>query len=116
MPHTSGYYEYVSRASDRTVLLAVHDPIPRLLALPHECVPRADATHPEVSAASILAKTTRDAQVLALCDADPTLDARYAIRQNKGYLSAARLLRLPRLPRLLLPQTPPTPPPRWQLW
>lgn len=56
--------------------------------VPHECVPRADATVPEASAASVLAKTTRDAQVLAWCDVDPTLDARYAIRANKGYLSA----------------------------
>lgn len=56
--------------------------------VPHECVPRADATVPEVSAASIFAKTTRDAQVVAWCDADPTLDERYAIRANKGYLSA----------------------------
>lgn len=56
--------------------------------VPHECVPRADATVPCVSAASILAKTTRDAQVLALCDADPALDARYGLRSNKGYLSA----------------------------
>ena len=42
--------------------------------VPHECVPRADATVPCVSAASVLAKTTRDAQVLAACDADPDLD------------------------------------------
>jgi ribonuclease HII len=57
--------------------------------VPYECRPKADATVPCVSAASILAKTTRDAQVLAMCDADPTLDAKYALRSNKGYLSAA---------------------------
>lgn len=59
--------------------------------VPHRCVPRADATVPCVMAASVLAKTTRDAQVLALCDADPTLDERYQIRSNKGYLSAAHV-------------------------
>ena len=59
--------------------------------VPHRCVPRADATVPCVMAASVVAKTTRDAQVVALCDADPTLDARYQIRSNKGYLSAAHL-------------------------
>lgn len=53
----------------------------------HECVPKADQTVPCVSAASVLAKTTRDAQVLAACDADENLHARYGLRQNKGYLS-----------------------------
>ena len=61
------------------------------VCVPHECIPQADATHACVSAASILAKTTRDAQVVAWCDADPTLDARYGLRGNKGYLSAAHI-------------------------
>lgn len=55
--------------------------------VPYECVPRADATVPCVSAASVLAKTTRDAQVARLCDEDPTLDERYGLRKNKGYPS-----------------------------
>jgi ribonuclease HII len=59
--------------------------------VPHACVPKADATVPCVAAASVLAKTTRDAQVEAWCDADPTLDARYALRKNKGYLSPAHV-------------------------
>lgn len=59
--------------------------------VPFECVPKADATVPCVSAASVLAKTTRDAQVLALCDADPTLHDRYDLRSNKGYLSARHI-------------------------
>ena len=59
--------------------------------VPHECVPQADATVPCVSAASVLAKTTRDAQVLALVDEDPSLDERYGIRSNKGYLSATHI-------------------------
>jgi ribonuclease HII len=59
--------------------------------VPHECVPKADATVPEASAASIFAKTTRDEQVLAWCDADPTLDERYGLRANKGYLAARHI-------------------------
>jgi ribonuclease HII len=59
--------------------------------VPHACVPRADATYPCVMAASVLAKTTRDRQIEALCDADPTLETRYALRRNKGYLSAAHV-------------------------
>ena len=59
--------------------------------VPFECVPKADGTVPCVSAASVLAKTSRDAQVLAWCDADPTLDERYGLRANKGYLTKRHL-------------------------
>jgi ribonuclease HII len=60
-------------------------------SVPHECVPKADTLYPCVMAASVLAKTSRDLQVEAWCDADPTLDARYGLRSNKGYLSARHL-------------------------
>ena len=56
--------------------------------VPYECMPKADLHVPCVSAASILAKTRRDAQVDA-CDDE--LDARYALRSNKGYLSARHI-------------------------
>ena len=59
--------------------------------VPYACVPRADATVACVSAASVLAKTERDAQVLRWCADDPTLDARYGIASNKGYLSARHI-------------------------
>ena len=59
--------------------------------VPHECIPKADALYACVSAASILAKTTRDAQVEALCDAHPDLDASYGLRKNKGYLAAVHI-------------------------
>lgn len=57
--------------------------------VPHTCVPKADQTVPCVSAASVIAKVVRDESVLALCDAHPELDERYALRSNKGYLSPA---------------------------
>lgn len=57
----------------------------------YECHDRADARFPCVSAASILAKTSRDAQVRQWCDKDPTLHERYALASNKGYLSAAHI-------------------------
>lgn len=59
--------------------------------VPFECVPRADASVPCVSAASILAKTTRDAQVLACVESDPSLDVKYGLRKNKGYLAPVHI-------------------------
>lgn len=59
--------------------------------VPYECMVGADDRVASVAASSILAKTARDAQVLGWCDEDPTLDERYKIRGNKGYLSAAHI-------------------------
>lgn len=57
----------------------------------YECIPGADATVAQVSAASIVAKVTRDRQIHALCDEHPNLDVRYDLRKNKGYLTRAHL-------------------------
>ena len=59
--------------------------------VPFERLPRADQLVPCVAAASIIAKTTRDAQVVAQCDAHPDLDDKYKLRANKGYLSPAHI-------------------------
>ena len=57
--------------------------------VPFECLPGADAKVACVGAASILAKTTRDAQVKEMCDDD--MHAKYDIRNNMGYLSKKHL-------------------------
>ena len=57
--------------------------------VPFECIPRADSFFSHVGAASILAKTTRDAQVVEWCDDHPDLAKRYDLRRNMGYLTEA---------------------------
>lgn len=55
--------------------------------VPYECRPKADATVSQVMAASVYAKTTRDAQIAELVDCEPELDLKYGLRANKGYLT-----------------------------
>lgn len=54
--------------------------------VPHECVPKADALHPCVSVASILAKVERDQYIQDLVAAHPEL-REYGIHTNMGYPS-----------------------------
>jgi ribonuclease HII len=56
-----------------------------LLAIPARAIIRGDATEPAISAASILAKTARDAEMLRIHQAFP----QYALDRHKGYDTAA---------------------------
>lgn len=56
----------------------------------HELVVRGESVHIEIAAASILAKTHRDAYVKALCQANGCL-TRYGLETNMGYGTASHL-------------------------
>ena len=47
-----------------------------------------DGQYMAIAAASILAKVEHDRALMALCDADPTLDEKYCLRSCKGYGTA----------------------------
>jgi ribonuclease HII len=48
-------------------------------------VEQGDAKYMAIAAASILAKTARDAYIAELCDKFPVLDEYYGLRSNQGY-------------------------------
>lgn len=52
--------------------------------VPHRCVVGADATYLHVAAASILAKHTRDTEILEMVEKHPEL-RKYGIHKNMGY-------------------------------
>ena len=66
--------------------------VPSDLAVPAEAVVKGDAKIAAVSAASILAKTARDAEMYALHERHPE----YGFAQHKGYGTAAHLVALQR--------------------
>lgn len=51
----------------------------------HECIKGGDNLYSSISAASIIAKVSRDTYIENLCDEHPELDERYLLRGNKGY-------------------------------
>ena len=53
--------------------------------LEHVCIKGGDNKFCSIAAASILAKVERDAYIYDLCDKNPLLQERYAIKNNKGY-------------------------------
>jgi len=53
--------------------------------VPHECIEGGDDKYACIAAASILAKTARDAYIEDLCAQHPELVERYRIDKNKGY-------------------------------
>ncbi len=55
--------------------------------IPYECIPKADVLYEQVSAASIIAKVTRDDDIYNLCKEHNYLDEFYNISKNKGYLT-----------------------------
>lgn len=64
--------------------------LPKQLMLPAKAIVKGDLTEPAISAASILAKTARDAALMALHQQYPD----YAFDQHKGYGTALHLTKL----------------------
>jgi len=64
----------------------------QITSIPHMCVKGGDNTYACIAAASILAKTERDAYIEELCDEHPYLDEYYSIRGNKGYGAKQHML------------------------
>ena len=56
-----------------------------ILEMPHVTVEQGDAQYMGIAAASILAKTARDAYILQLCEQHPDLSTRYGLHTNMGY-------------------------------
>lgn len=67
--------------------------LPKNLPAPASAIIKGDLTEPAISAASILAKTHRDAQMKAFCAAHPG----YGFSQHKGYGTDAHAEALARL-------------------
>jgi ribonuclease HII len=57
----------------------------KFITLSHSCFEGGDNRFTSIAAASILAKTERDAYILKLCEANPQLKEHYSIHTNKGY-------------------------------
>lgn len=79
-----------SQLQSAELVLVDGNRVPQGLTAPCQAVVRGDALHACISAASILAKTARDAQLIQLHMQYPE----YAFDQHKGYGTALHLARL----------------------
>lgn len=75
------------------VILVDGNGLPGDLPAPARAIIKGDLTEPAISAASILAKTHRDAQMVSLCNTYPG----YGFSGHKGYGTAAHAAALARL-------------------
>lgn len=62
-----------------------------MVLIPHECIVKGDVTHPCISAASILAKVSRDEYVREMVANHPELE-KYGLLKNKGYGTREHML------------------------
>lgn len=56
-----------------------------LYGINHECVIKGDSIHKEISAASILAKVSRDKYIKDFIEENPDYQEKYELLSNKGY-------------------------------
>ncbi len=87
----SGQFGTVSGAA--AVILIDGNALPKNLPCEARAIVKGDLTEPSISAASILAKTHRDAQMTSLCNTYPG----YGFSGHKGYGTAAHAQALARL-------------------
>ncbi|MBY9066814.1 ribonuclease HII [Hyphomonas sp. WL0036] len=80
-------------ACPHAAILIDGNALPRDLPAPARAIVKGDLTEPAISAASILAKTHRDAQMASLCNTYPG----YGFSGHKGYGTAAHAEALSRL-------------------
>jgi ribonuclease HII len=62
-----------------------------IIEMRHVTVEKGDSKYMGIAAASILAKTARDAYILELCEQYPDLATRYGLNTNMGYGTAVHL-------------------------
>ncbi|MFN3609800.1 MAG: ribonuclease HII [Hyphomonas sp.] len=91
IPDKSGQFETV--AATAGMILIDGNALPGDLPAPARAIIKGDLTEAAISAASILAKTHRDAQMVSLCHAHPG----YGFAGHKGYGTAAHAAALAKL-------------------
>jgi len=62
-----------------------------LYPIQHKCVIKGDSLHKEISAASILAKVSRDKFIQNFVKANPEYEEKYCLLSNKGYGTKAHI-------------------------